>query len=132
MPPRVLKNKMYMQVYNYTLIHEPGASNPIDYMSRHRLQIEPNMKIEESTRETELFNNAVVHAHVPDALTIAEIECATKVNPEMIELKLTITQGYIHDRQKHASIISTNYLFLIMLFFVEVELSYKRNYKIKQ
>ncbi len=100
MPPRVLKNKMYMQVYNYTLIHEPGASNPIDYMSRHRLQIERNMKIEESTRETEFFNNAVVHAHVPDALTIAEIECASKVNSEMIELKLTITQGYIHDRQK--------------------------------
>ena len=33
MPPRLLKNKIYMQGYNYTPIHEPGASNPIEYMS---------------------------------------------------------------------------------------------------
>ena len=100
MPPRLLKNKIYMQGYNYMLIREPGASNPIDYMSRHPQHAKPHLRSEESAKETKLLINTVVQSRLPDALTMTELENAAKRDPEMMELKLAITQGYISNEQR--------------------------------
>ena len=89
-----------MQGYNYTLIHEPGASNSIDYTSRHPQRAKPHLRSEESAKETELSINAAVHSGLPDALTMTELENATKRDPEMVELKPAITQGYISNGQR--------------------------------
>ena len=100
MPHRLLKNKIYIQGYNYTLIHEPGASNPTDYMSRHPQSTKPHLRSEESAKETELFINVAVQSRLPDALTMTELENAAKRDPEMMELKLAITQEYISNEQR--------------------------------
>ena len=57
------------------------------------------MRSEESAEETELFINAVVQSRLQDALTVAELENAAERDPEMMELKLAITQEYISDEQ---------------------------------
>ena len=58
------------------------------------------MRSEESATETELFINAVVQSRLPNALTVTESENAAKRDPEMMELKLAITQGYISNKQR--------------------------------
>ena len=100
MPPRLLKNKIYMQGYSYTLIHEPGTSSPIDYMSRHPQRAKPHLRSEGSAEETGLFINVAVQSRLPDALTMTELENAAKRDPEMMELKLAITQGYISNEER--------------------------------
>ena len=83
-----------MQRYNYTLINDPGASNPIDYMSRHPQRAKPHLKSEKSAKETELFINDVVQSRLPDALTMTELENAAKRDLEIMEFKLAITSYY--------------------------------------
>ena len=82
-----------MQGYNYRLIHEPGASNPIDYMSRHPQRAKPHLRNEESAKGTELFINAVVQSRLPDALTMTELENAAKRDQEIMELKTSYYTG---------------------------------------
>ena len=88
-----------MQGYNYMLIHEPGASNPIDYMSRHPQRAKPHLRSEEDLKKLN-FSLMLWYNHDYQMLTMTELENATKIDPEMMELKLAITQGYISNEQR--------------------------------
>ena len=92
-PPRIIKHKMNMQGYAYTLVYEPGEVMPSDYLSRHPLRTQLKENESEGIVETELFVNAVVNANLPPAMTIAEIESATEADPEMRSLKQAIAAG---------------------------------------
>ena len=95
MPPRVMKHKMNMQGYSYTVIHEPGESNPSDYLSRHPQRTLVPAWTNKIVDETELFINAVVNANLPDALTTKEVQEATEIDSQMQDLKVAITKGYM-------------------------------------
>ena len=116
-----MKNKMNLQGYNYTLIHEAGSGNPTDYLSRHPKQEEvskPENAIEvnsteggvemfvnaitsetEREAETEQFVNSVINANLPDALTVKEIGEAMNDDSEMLELKRAIKSRYLKKGQ---------------------------------
>ena len=89
-------------------------------MSRHPQRAKPHLRSEESVKETELFIYAVVQSRSPDALTMTELENATKRDPEMMELKLAITQEYISNEQRkllqsYQQVFDQSYLFVATL-----------------
>ena len=99
LPPRVMKHKMNLHGYSYKLIHEPGESNPTDYMSRHpQCSTIPDW-VNQGVKDTEWFINAVVDASLPDALTTEEIQEATEEDEQLQELVQAIKQGHISRKQ---------------------------------
>ena len=70
LPARILRDKLKLQEYNYTLVHEPGITNPADYLSRHPVRGTDLPTAQESLIANELiYADAVVRAALPAAVT---------------------------------------------------------------
>ena len=81
-PPRILKHKLRIQRYNYTLQYEPGgAANSADYLSKHTNNL--HKEINTLEQETENFINAIMQTCLPTALTLKEIQQAKRNDPQM-------------------------------------------------
>ena len=81
-PPRILKHKLRIQGYNYTLQYEPGgAANSADYLSRHTNNL--HKEINTLEQETENFTDAIMQTCLPTALTIKEIQQTMHNDPQM-------------------------------------------------
>ena len=81
-PPRILKHKLRIQGYNYTLQYEQGgAANLADYLSRNTKNMYKEINALEM--ETENFIDAIVRTCLPTALTIKEIQQTMCNDPQM-------------------------------------------------
>jgi hypothetical protein len=92
MPPRILKHKLYLQGYKFHLEHEPGISNPADYLSRHPAELTTQ---EERKIETEKQINAIVRDNIPAAVTMERMQQATEKDETLQRLAQSVRQGYI-------------------------------------
>lgn len=72
--PRIERWCLRLQQYNFTVIYQPGVNNPADYISRHPLKSD-SVKNEKVTEE---YVNFVSEVSCPKAVTLQEIEKATK------------------------------------------------------
>jgi hypothetical protein len=68
LPPRLLRWRLKMQQYKFSVRYNPGKENPADYMSRHPLETYSNhtQRLEESTEE---YVNFIAINAVPKAIT---------------------------------------------------------------
>ena len=70
--PRILKHKLRIQHYNYTLQYEPrGAANSADYHLSHINNMHKEISTLEMDRENSI--DAIMQTCLPTALTIKEI-----------------------------------------------------------
>ena len=93
-PPRILKHKIKLQGYNFTLQYQPGgAANSADYLSRHTTKHIPPQYPREM--ETEKFINAIIDTRTLPALTIDEIKNAMSSDPDMQTLMTAVETGFI-------------------------------------
>ena len=98
-PPRVMKHKMNLQGYSYTLVYEPGRNMPSDYMSRHPRK-EISKPVDEAITETEMFVNSVMEANLPDAITKEEIQKETQLDVELQDLISAIKAQTLDTKDK--------------------------------
>ncbi|XP_065067008.1 uncharacterized protein K02A2.6-like [Rhopilema esculentum] len=101
LPARILRDKLKLQDYSYTLIHEPGKTNPADYLSRHPVVLADVCTVtKKSIEEDMLYIDAVVRANLPKAVTKEHMLKATLEDETLTVLKEMISQGYISKEQK--------------------------------
>lgn len=75
-PARIERWLLKLQLYDFTVIYQPGKSNPADYMSRHPI---PSTAV--STREqsiAENYVNSICMKSVPKPVPLGSITSATK------------------------------------------------------
>eukprot|EP00795_Rhopilema_esculentum_P016076 gene16076-7425_t len=101
LPARILRDKLKLQDYSYTLIHKPGKTNPADYLSRHLVVLADVCTVtKKSIEEDMLYVDAVVRANLPKAVTKEHTLKATLEDETLTVLKEMISQGYISKEQK--------------------------------
>ena len=75
-PARIERWLLKLQLYDFTVIYQPGKSNPADYMSRHPI---PSTAV--STREqsiAENYVNSICMKSVPKPVPLGSMTSATK------------------------------------------------------
>eukprot|EP00057_Strongylocentrotus_purpuratus_P001926 XP_003723494.1 PREDICTED: uncharacterized protein K02A2.6-like [Strongylocentrotus purpuratus] len=75
-PTRIERWILKIQEYDFTVVYEPGKSNPADYLSRHPLPTTERTSREEKAAEQHI-NFVSVNA-VPKSMKLSEIQDATK------------------------------------------------------
>ena len=86
-PARIERWNLRLQEYNFSIVHTKGVDNPSDFMSRHPSQDTSNHEEKLATAYVNFVSN---HA-VPKAMTLLEIETATKEDETMQKLVELIT-----------------------------------------
>ena len=101
LPARILRDKLKLQDYSYTLIHGPGKTNPADYLSWHPVVLADVCTVtKKSIEEDTLYIYAVIRANLPKAVTKEHMLKATLEDETLTVLKEIISQGYISKEQK--------------------------------
>ncbi len=75
-PLRLERWILKLQAYDYTVLYEPGKSNPADYMSRHPQQLAQQPSFEQTLAEAHV--NFIASHSVPKTVTSADIVEASK------------------------------------------------------
>ena len=83
-PARIERMALRLSQFDYTIIHQPGASNIADYYSRHPSGGQGSDFLEEVRAEQ--YINAIVRDILPMALKLSEVIDATKEDKELSEL----------------------------------------------
>ena len=96
---RVERHRLKVQGFQFEMKYLPGKENPCDYQSRHPVPLKyyserqlDDMVID---NDDELCINKIVTDDIPDAVTLAMIQAATKADPIMQKLVRCIKKGYI-------------------------------------
>lgn len=93
-PARIERWSLRLQPYNYTVCYKAGKDNPADYMSRHPAQVSHISNITTvNGRRAEEYVNFVAANAVPKAMTLVEIQDATKNDPTLREVIRLIKDG---------------------------------------
>ena len=72
-PARIERWNLRLQKYNFKVVHTKGSENPSDFLSRH-----PLTEMFQPTTRTEEYINFLAENAVPKAMTLNEIQKATK------------------------------------------------------
>ena len=88
-PARIERWNLRLQGYNFHIVHTKGSQNPSDFLSRHPGLVEP--KREEVMAE-DYINFLSLHA-VPRAMTLTELQEATKADKTLQQLMQVIRSG---------------------------------------
>jgi len=102
LPPRIMRHKMFVQGYNYTMVYMPGAGakNPADYLSRHPIASSLHgTENEHASCTVEADLHAVVRSDLPQAITLEMITSAYKEDPVMQTLLTAVKRGYIKSNE---------------------------------
>ena len=97
-PARIERWNLRLQGYNFQVVHTKGSQSPSDFLSRHTTLKEP--KREERMAE-DYVNHLAIHA-VPKAMTMTELQEATKTDPTLCELMTVIQTRKWHETKSQA------------------------------
>jgi transposase InsO family protein len=86
-PARIERWNLRLQEYEFTVVHTKGISNPSDFLSRHPTQDTSRRQESVASRYVNFLST---HA-VPKAMSLNEIEVATKEDPTLQKLVECIT-----------------------------------------
>ena len=117
-PLRIERWGLRLQPYKFSIIYQPGANNPADFMSRH-----PEKRVtsqEEDLAET--YVNFITEQSVPKALTLEEVKKATQQDATLVKAMELTRSGRWHDT-KHFEEPSINASELKSLKEVKEELT---------
>ena len=78
-PPRMERWALYLQPYQFTIVHMAGKTNPADVLSRLPLDNQPFQ--ERDLASVMSYINYVASNAVPKALSLEQIETATAADP---------------------------------------------------
>ena len=99
LPVRVAKHKSKLGSFDFSLVYEPGPTNPSDYGSRHPPATESYSRqdrtalgVEDVEEEAEFIVNRVAH-ELPDAVSLFSLQHFTKVDKELVTLSKDIKCG---------------------------------------
>ena len=81
-PARIERWNLRLQCYDFSVVHTKGSQNPSDFLSRHTSLRE---KKKQETMAEEYVNFLCGHA-VPKAMSLSEIQQATKSDPTLQQL----------------------------------------------
>ena len=90
-PPRIERWALRLQAYQLTVHYRKGDGNPAYYLSRH-----PTKQITTASREQKIakeYVNYIVSTSTPKAMTVAEIEEATKADETLQAVSKAIETG---------------------------------------
>ena len=90
-PPRIERWALRLQPYQLTVHYRKGDGNPAYYLSRH-----PTKQITTASREQKIakeYVNYIVSTSTPKAMTVAEIEEATKADETLQAVSKAIETG---------------------------------------
>ena len=73
---RIERRLMNLLRYTFTVIYQPGQTNPVDYASRHPVDV-ATADERDDTSETEHHVTFIARNAVPKAMTLNEVEIAT-------------------------------------------------------
>ena len=90
-PARIERWLLHLQQYDYTVVYEPGASNPADYLSRH-----PSAGTSVTMPNAEEHINYVVDNAVPKSVDIDEISTSTSGDPVLQMCMKAINENSWH------------------------------------
>ena len=73
-PARIKRWNLHLQEYDFSIVHTQGISNPSDFLSRHPSQ----GTIQQEEKMASCYVNSLSDHAVPKAMSLSEIEAATK------------------------------------------------------
>jgi hypothetical protein len=86
--------RLRLQPYSFKIIHQPGSTNPADFMSRHPLTA---IKSGDRTQKVaDDYVNFVIANTIPKSMTIDEIKAATKTDSMLQKIIQIVQQGNWH------------------------------------
>ena len=77
--------RLRLMPYDYTLVYRPGADNPADFLSRHPGGRAPH------NPQAEAYVNYICSNAIPKAMTLQQVQSASKTDLTMHALKEAIT-----------------------------------------
>ena len=101
-PPRIERWALRLQPYQLTVHYRKGEGNPADYLSRHTSQ-----RITAASREEKIaeeYVNYIALASTPKAMTVQEIEEATKADVTLQAVSKAIETGNWYEGTKESSV----------------------------
>ena len=101
-PPRIERWALRLQPYQLTVHYRKGEGNPADYLSRH-----PSQRITAASREEKIaeeYVNYIALASTPKAMTVQEIEEATKADVTLQAVSKAIETGNWYEGTKESSV----------------------------
>ena len=101
-PPRIERWALRLQPYQLTVRYRKGDGNPADYLSRH-----PSKQITAASREQKIaeeYVNYIVSTSTPKAMTVAEIEEATKADTTLQAVSKAIETGNWYEGSQQSDV----------------------------
>ena len=124
-PLRIERWLMRLQEYEYTLVYQPGKSNPADYMSRHPLSTTNDSSREQKMAEE--YVNLITTNAVPRSLTLDEIELETQNDDILQQCIHAIKHNKWHEAQKNATGVHKKDIDSLFKVRDELSISSERN-----
>ena len=90
---RVERHKLKLQGFNFELVWEQGASNLVDYTSRHPLPLDSQKKTlaeQGLDDDDEVVVNRVVQENMSGAVSLDKVREATDTDPVLSKVKQLI------------------------------------------
>lgn len=106
---RVEKWLMYLQQFSFTLEYSPGKYNVADYLSRH--SIPATEKEHRKSKQREEIICSLVSASVPHAMSLSQVQEATKDDTKLQSLIPHIMQGTISKAKRDPSLSDFKFVF---------------------
>ena len=106
-PPRIERWALRLQPYQLTVHYRKGEGNPADYLSRH-----PSQRITAASREEKIaeeYVNYIALASTPKAMTVQEIEEATKADVTLQAVSKAIETGNWYEGTKESSVDAADF-----------------------
>ena len=107
-PPRIERWTLRLQPYQIKVHYRKGDGNPADYLSRH-----PSKQSIAASREEKIaedYVNYITIASTPKALTVQEIEEATKADVTLQAVSKAIETGNWHEGVKQSGVDTAEFI----------------------
>ena len=101
-PPRIERWALRLQPYQLTVHYRKGDGNPAEYLSRH-----PSKQLTTASREQKIaeeYVNYIVSTSTPKAMTVAEIEEATKADETLQAVSKAIETGNWYEGSQQSGV----------------------------
>ena len=117
---RLARWALRLSTYDVELVYEPGHSNPADYMSRHPTS---TTKVSSEEKLAEEYVHFVATMATPIALTIQDVQIATKDDPTLQVVIDLVRTGQWHNIEAYEMSRDVNYSELLTYRTVQAELA---------
>lgn len=96
--PRIQRWALRLQPYNFTIVYQPGSTNPSDYLSRHPESTGPTCrKTSLQERVAEQYVNFLAFTSTPRSMTLDDIKKETKKDKTMQKVMSLVRSSRWHE-----------------------------------